>query len=159
MSAQLLTILVALIFRAVAATAEEPEASSKTANTAATKEKKYDQSDTAKSYVDKDRDGRNDHFLDADGDGKNDISGKPYPHRFRFIDKDGDGKNDVFRDQDGDGVNDLSGAFVDLDWPHEVGFCSPRHPGAGLCPLWLHIKCTSLSIRPPTGTPDPNGIR
>ena len=115
MSAQLLMILALLIFRPGAATAEAPETPSKTADKTATKEKKSAQSNPGKSYVDEDRDGRNDHFLDADGDGKNDIGGKPYPHRFRFIDKDGDGKNDIFRDQDGDGVNDLSGAFVDLD--------------------------------------------
>lgn len=58
-------------------------------------------------FVDKNGDGINDVFVDKNGDGINDITGKPYPHRFRFQDKNGDGINDLWVDRDGDGVNDL----------------------------------------------------
>ncbi|MHB9028004.1 MAG: hypothetical protein ACYC9O_04505 [Candidatus Latescibacterota bacterium] len=59
-------------------------------------------------YRDADNDGKNDLFRDADGDGKNDVTGKPYPHRFKFTDENGDGMNDLFRDADGDGMNDVA---------------------------------------------------
>jgi len=61
----------------------------------------------AVGYRDADGDGKNDLFRDADGDGINDVTGKPYPHQFRFVDEDGDGINDTFRDADGDGINDI----------------------------------------------------
>lgn len=59
-------------------------------------------------FEDKNHDGMNDRFQDADGDGVNDVTGKPYPHKFKFIDKNRDGVNDLWLDRDGDGVNDLS---------------------------------------------------
>jgi len=66
-------------------------------------------------FVDRDRDGRNDLFRDENGDGINDVTGKPYPHRFKFEDKNGDKINDIFVDSDGDGVNDRGTKFVDRD--------------------------------------------
>lgn len=60
-------------------------------------------------FLDADRDGLNDRFRDANGDGIDDVSGNPYPHKFKYEDKDGDRRNDLFRDEDGDGVNDLAG--------------------------------------------------
>ena len=68
-----------------------------------------------RGYADRNQDGVNDLFRDADGDGVDDVSGKPYPHRFRFVDADGDGINDLFRDADGDGVNDVEGKYADRD--------------------------------------------
>lgn len=59
-------------------------------------------------FADKNGDGINDRFQDADGDGVNDLTGKAYPHRFKYIDKNKDGINDLWLDRDGDGVNDLS---------------------------------------------------
>jgi len=58
-------------------------------------------------FVDANGDGVNDLFVDRNGDGINDVTGKPYPHQFRFQDKNGDGINDLWVDKDGDGVNDL----------------------------------------------------
>ena len=69
----------------------------------------------SRGYVDLDRDGVNDRFRDANGDGVDDVTGKAYPHRFRFVDRDRDGVNDLFVDRDGDGVNDLDARYVDRD--------------------------------------------
>ncbi|HUU26314.1 MAG TPA: hypothetical protein VM123_00750 [archaeon] len=66
-------------------------------------------------FADRNRDGINDLFTDANGDGINDITGKPYPHWFKFEDKNEDKINDLFVDRDGDGVNDLSVEFIDSD--------------------------------------------
>ena len=66
-------------------------------------------------FQDRNRDGKNDLFLDVDGNGINDVTGKPYPHKFKFLDKNKDKINDLFVDADGDGVNDLKVKFIDAD--------------------------------------------
>ncbi|MEW6366197.1 MAG: hypothetical protein AB1714_16340 [Acidobacteriota bacterium] len=60
-------------------------------------------------WADANGDGINDNFHDATGGGVDDVTGKPYPHTFKFADKNNDRRNDLFIDADGDGVNDLAG--------------------------------------------------
>ena len=73
-------------------------------------------------FIDQNTDGINDLFVDTNGDGINDVTGKSYPHAFKYVDGDKDNRNDLWADSDGDGVNDKLGEFqkksmqwIDLD--------------------------------------------
>lgn len=103
-----LQAILAVVFWALAATAETPSGVTESATVDI-------QHPPPRGYVDRNRDGINDLFRDANGNGVDDVTKKAYPHRFRFEDANGDNINDLFTDADGDGVNDRDAEYVDRD--------------------------------------------